>query len=127
MLKLDLDSIQEEIKDAGHGNRGRLVEQYASLFGVSKDKFYRMLRVEFGKQKTLNREKKHADDVIKMIAKIKEKGRKMALVERELSTQRCIRMLVDNGITGADDLRVSTVNRRLAEAGYRDTTPRVLV
>lgn len=127
MLRVDLDAIQGEIERAGHGHRRAVVMRYAGMLGVSKDTIYRELRKAFGKKKTLNRQKKVPQHLIDMIADMKIEAARLSLTEREMSTDICIDLLRERGVQGADQLTVSTVNRRLREAGYRIDDPKVFV
>lgn len=127
MYKLDLEEIQAEILQAGHGQKSAVVNRYVEKFGFSRCTIYRQLSSAYGKKKILRREKQVDQDLIDMIADIKLRGIEMGLGERELATELCIDMLVDQGVTGAESLTVSTVNRRLVEAGFRIRTPKVRV
>jgi hypothetical protein len=119
MLNVNWAEIQEEIDTVEKGYKGAVVNQYASLFNVSKDTVYRELRKRFGRKKTVKREKKISDDLINEIAKMKMYGIKMQLDEREISTEICIELLQEKQFPGAENLTISTVNRRLAEKGFR--------
>ncbi len=127
MYKLDLDAIQREIDSAGHGRKAAIIRQYTGQYGISRETLYRQLRQRFGKKKTLVRAKKVEQALIDQVGEMKELGIMMGLGDRELATENCIRLLSDQGVAGADRLTVSTVNRRLREAGYRIPNAKVRV
>lgn len=127
MLNINVRHIQEEINAAGRGNKTEIVNRYAAMFGVSRDTIYRELRKEFGKRKTVFRKNTIPEELIKEIAKMKEYGRSIQLDGREVSTELCIELLQEKQFPGADQLTVSTANRRLAKNGYRVRDGIVLV
>jgi len=127
-INLDLHALREEMDRAGHGQKRAVILRYAKALGVSPDTIYRAMRREFGKRKTkTSHPRRIPDELIDMVADIKLKGMKMGLKERELSTENCIQMLIEQGVEGAEHLTPSTVNRRLVERGFRIRDPKVRV
>lgn len=57
MLDIDLNRLKSELDGLGKGARGAVIQRYAGLYGVSRDTIYRLLRREYGKTKTVRREK----------------------------------------------------------------------
>jgi transposase InsO family protein len=127
MLNINWENVREAIENTNKGGRGLIIEKYAALYGVSKDSIYRELRRRFGKKKTINRKKRVPQRLIDEIARIKLYGMKMQIDERELSTEICIEKLIKRQVEGAELLTVSSVNRRLEEAGFRLRDPIVRV
>jgi hypothetical protein len=111
--------IKAELKAAGKGSKGDIINRYAKLYNTSRFTIYRTLRNEYGASKTIYRQKKIDMNLIHEIAKIKSRGALMGLSERELATDICIQILQEKQFPGADTLTISTVNRRLRELGYR--------
>ena len=120
-------AIKRDLEGIKRGMRGEIIQQYAMQYGVSQDTVYRVLRKEFGPTKKITGRPKISDDLVDAIGKMKLKGQKLGLSEREISTEICIEMLQNNGVNGAENLTVSTINRRLKENGFRqrDTIVRV--
>lgn len=123
---MNLRILAGELSAVPHGAKSRLVSKYAEQFGVSKHTIYRELRKIAGASKKIVREKAVDQGLIDSIAMLKEKGIN-GIEGRELSTEICIDILKMQSTPGADDLIVSTVNRRLAESGYRQREPIVRV
>lgn len=127
MRALPIDEIVESLRCAEQGEKDLVMKRYASLFNCSRDTIYRQLRLVQGKKKTLKREKKIPDALIHEAAKIKRGGERLHLAEREISSEIVITMLREKQVEGADQLSVSTLNRRLNERGYRERAPFVFV
>lgn len=122
-----LDSIRAELEFAGHGNKSGIISRYAGDIHVSPVTIWRSLAREFGKTRTIVREKRVSQDLVNMVADLKLKGEGLSLKARELSTEECIKILVERNIPGAEDLTPGTVNRRLAESGFRLRDPKVRI
>ncbi|MEQ9309710.1 MAG: hypothetical protein RLN90_09660 [Balneolaceae bacterium] len=124
-LQANWAHINRQVSEAAWGQSGAVVELWATRFGVSKDKIYAELRKRFGKKKTIVREVKVDPDneLLQMIFDQKLIGKMMHLKRRELATEICIENLVKRGIKGAENLSVSTVNRRLRTMGFRERQP----
>jgi hypothetical protein len=117
---INAEEIRAEIKAAPKGAKGAIVNKWASLLNVSKDTIYRAIRKKCGASKKVVREKKTDMALIDYIGKMKIEAARLGNGEREMATEVCIEIMVDSGVPGADKLTVSTVNRLLAENGYRD-------
>jgi len=134
MINIDLHTLQSELNAAGRGARGSVIKRYAALYGVSRDTIYRMLRREYGKTKTVERKKKIDQTLINAVARLKITGMNLGAIStnkrnpRELPTDIAIDLLKNEyGICEAEDLTVSTVNRRLRESGFRTPDPKIRV
>ena len=127
MLKIDWEALRCEWETAPHGEKRAFLEGKATVLDCSVDTLYRGLRRRNGKRKSVEREKQIPQFLIDEVAKMKRRGAGGSLVERELSTAHCIRRLQERGIEGAEQLTVSSVNRRLAEAGFRDPEIKVRI
>lgn len=124
---MDLTGLICELNAASHGSKRNVIMRYAELNKLSLSSVYRTLNKLNGKGKYLKREKKVSDHIIDEIAKIKMRGMVNGINFRELSTELCIQILQDSSFPGAEDLTVTTVNRRLAERGFRVKEPIVRV
>jgi len=135
MLNVDLNTIREALAATSHGNKEAVYQRYAKRLGVSKATIQRSLRKEYGCHKKVKREKRIPQYLIDRIAKIKVEGlllTKGAQKQRELSTEKCIDMLIDMEVpdtdllyiidekTGEIQYKTGTINRRLAESGFRE-------
>lgn len=130
MLNIDLDALQREIDNCAHGSKTQVVRRYANSLGVSTRTVWRELHKHRGTEKRIERAKKIEDDLIDMVAAIKVRTANLSYGKqqrRELSTARCIKRLQEQGVPGAEQLTVSTVNRRLHDSGFWDPQPRQLV
>ncbi|HEQ72570.1 MAG TPA: transposase [Spirochaetia bacterium] len=134
MIKLDLNRLRSELDGLGKGQRGAVLQRHADIYGVSRATIYRMLRMEFGKSKTVKRDKKIDQSLIDAVAQIKIGGMNLGAIStnkrnpREVPTDIAIDLLEKKyGVCDADSLTVSTVNRRLRESGFRQSQPRVRV
>ncbi len=112
-------AIKNELKGVRKGMRGQVVSGIARQFGVSEATIYRVVRKEFGASKNIVRVPKIEDRLIDKIGKMKLEGRALGMTEREISTEVCINILKNEMVVGAENLTVSTVNRRLREKGFR--------
>ncbi len=127
-LDIDWGRLDRELEYRGKGARGDLLQQYCNTYGCSKDALYRGLRKHRGKKFTIQRDPQVDAALIDAIAQLKIKGMELGLKERELSTERCIRKLVNQyGVVDAENLSVSTVNRNLRKVGFRIRDPKVRV
>lgn len=122
-----LDSIRAELEFAGHGNKSGVINRYAETISVSPVTIWRSLAREGGRKRLVQREKRVPQELIDMVADLKLKGEGLSLKARELSTEECIKNLVERNVPGAGDLTPGTVNRRLVELGFRDREPKVRV
>jgi len=134
MINIDIHRLKSELSGLNKGNRGALVQRYADLYGISRATIYRMLSQEYGKTKSVKREKVIDQAMIDAVAQVKIAGMNLGALStnkrnpRELPTDLAIEVLLNNqGIEDAKDLTVSTVNRRLRESGFRQSIPRVRV
>lgn len=109
--------IKCEIESAPHGAKRAIAQKYADLMNVSVDSIYRMIRDKYGPAKVVKKEKKVDQKIIDEIAKFKLMGKKLGLKERELSTELCLNHIESMGYKVEGSL--STINRRLAESGFR--------
>jgi transposase InsO family protein len=123
MLNADWSAIKRDLDSAGHGMKRAVVERHAERLGCHPTTIYRELAKKFEPMKTVQRQKQIPQALIERIAAIKSRSRQLGLGSRELATDRCIQILQDMNIEGADDLTVSTVNRRLREMGFRKEQP----
>ena len=125
-----LRSIQQEIDDADHGGKSAVVRDWAARFDCSP----KTLRRHLGKVRPLTAKRKRAPRPpevewkwIERVAQLKIRVEQAGLEARELSTEEAIRVLEEAGEVPPGLLTVSTVNRRLDEAGFRDEDPKVRV
>ncbi len=109
--------MKAEINAAPKGCKDAIVNKYADLLKVSRDTIYRMIRREYGPAKIIKREKKIDQKIIDEVAKFKLMGMKLGLKARELSTELCINHVEGTGLKVEGS--ISTINRRLAESGFR--------
>jgi hypothetical protein len=116
---INVAEIKFELSAALRGSRDNIMRRYADMFGVSTDTIYRKMRDEFGPVKKLKREQVIPQHIIDEIGKLKLQSMQMGQAGRELCTEECIQILIDSGVSEAEGLRVSTVNRRLRESGFR--------
>jgi len=126
-LTIDWDALRDELKMMPHGGKRKFINARAKDLGTSPATLYRGLSVRFGKKKTVERGFAVDPDnrLIKEIARIKLQGETKTLNARELATEDCIDILVQEGHAGARKLNEKTVNRRLVKMGFRDRTPKV--
>lgn len=116
---MNIQQIRQELNAAPKGSREDILKRYAQMFGCSRDTIYRRIRESYGASKKVKREATIPQSLIDEIAKLKIESIRMGNAERELCTEECIKLLQDSGAEGADQLTVSTVNRRLSESGFR--------
>lgn len=109
--------IKTELDAAPKGAKGAIVNRYAEILKVSRDTIYKMIRDEYGPAKIVKRAKKIDQNIIDEVARFKIMGMNLGLKERELSTELCINHVEGKGYKV--DCSISTINRRLAEAGFR--------
>lgn len=124
---MDLTGLICELNAASHGSKRDIIMRYALIHNTGLSSIYRALSGVRGKTRNVKRESKIEDTLIDEVAKLKMKGMINGVSFRELSTELCIDILKDQGITNCDKLKVSTVNRRLAEKGFRVKDPIVRV
>ncbi|XWN36071.1 MAG: hypothetical protein ROO71_08905 [Balneola sp.] len=124
-VQADWFEIKKALDRAPHGSGDQVMQRFVNRLGVSKHTIYREIRSRYGKAKEIEREVQVDPDneLIEMIFNMKIMGELMHLKRREISTENCIQILIDRGIKGADQLTVSTVNRRLREMQFRDKQP----
>lgn len=116
---IDAAAIRLELSATPRGSRNDILDRYAKQFNVSKATIYREARKKFGPAKKVKREKEIPQELIDAIGKIKLESIDLAHAGRELSTEECIKLLIERGIDGAEQLQISSVNRRLRECGFR--------
>jgi hypothetical protein len=106
---------------APHGAKTRVIEHYMNVYNCSKATIMRELAKTYGKKKTVARPHKVDPEnfLIMKIIKMKMYGYQ-GLSGRELATDLCIEILINEGYKEAEFLTVSTVNRRMNELGFRD-------
>jgi hypothetical protein len=131
-VQVNWHEIKHEIDTAPHGTKGKVKQDIAQRLGLSKDQIHSALRTQFGKAKIVKRDDLEQTEeyesnrrVAYLVAEQKEKMKNAGSGERELSTERILKLLVKWGIEEAEDCTVSTINRIIREEfGYRQTTPR---
>ncbi|HFE38840.1 MAG TPA: transposase, partial [Gammaproteobacteria bacterium] len=99
------------------------IREMAKTLGISPDMIYRQLQKQRGKMKKIARAKDVPQAYIDAVARLKAKSLSFGTVPRELSTERCIAILEQNGIIPKGQLSTSTVNRRLKDEGFRTPKP----
>ena len=114
---MNAELIKAEIDAAPKGAKSEIINRYAEMLKVSTDTVYRMIRSKYGPSKMVKREKKIDQKIIDEVARFKMMGMKLGLKERELSTELCVNHVEAKGYKV--DCSVSTINRRLAESGFR--------
>jgi hypothetical protein len=120
MLELDYAQIKRELGATPKNFRTAVINGYAQKLGVSRFTIYRGLRNVYGPAKVIKKECSVDQKLIDEVAKLKTTGAGLSLDERELSTELCIEILHSKGIIlEPDALKVSTVNRRLKQSGFR--------
>lgn len=123
MLKTDWSAIKRDLDSADHGMKGAVVQRHAERLGCHPVTIYREIARRFDKSKIVRREKEIPQSLIDRVAELKARSRQLGLGSRELATARCIQILRDMGVEGAEQLTVSTVNRRLREMGFWKDQP----
>lgn len=116
---MNIEQIKYQIDNAPHGAKSRIVLDICSIEGISKYALYRRLRKKYGPTKIVTGKKVIDEKLIDLVAEVKVAGEAIGLHKRELSTEDAIDVLMQRGVNGADNLSVSTVNRRLKLKGYR--------
>jgi len=116
---MNWDWVIQEINGVPYGERRRRVENIARTVGVHPATIYRKLQRMQGKQRRTERQKQVPEEWIDLVARVKREGMSKGQTPRELSTEQCIRILEAQGLIPAGVLKVSTVNRRLLERGFR--------
>lgn len=116
---MDVQLIEKVLAGIPHGQRRKKVEEIADAMNVHYSTIYRMLAAKNGKQKSIEREILIPQEWIDKVGQIKAGGFTFGDKERELSTERCIRILERTGQIPPGVLTVSSVNRRLRESGFR--------
>lgn len=136
MIHADWDAIRRDVDAAPHGMKRAVVERHAERLGCSYVTVYRNIKPTDSKRKKgRKRAKQIPQSLVERVAEVKARSRQLGLGERELSTELVIKALVDMGVDGAEDHlvtdsgrpAVSSVNRRLREAGHRQRQPYRLV
>ena len=124
MLNKDfLHELRKRIESSSHGTKKELISTWANNLNISEATLYRELRKEFGKQKTIYREKKIDEEIIVKIYNLKKKS---AIKGKVISTKDCIDKLYKSGIIKTNNLSASTINRRIKEAGLIIPKPKEL-
>ncbi|APF20371.1 hypothetical protein Calab_1479 [Caldithrix abyssi DSM 13497] len=115
---MDVSEIKKEIDRAPWGMKTAIVEQYAAVLGISKQKLYRQIEKRYGPSRVRKKvQNKIDDELIFKVAQLKAKS--MTYKGRELRTEDAICLLEERGEIPRGLLKVSTVNRRLRQAGFR--------
>lgn len=128
LINVDWQQIRTELESVDRGFKGAVFEQYASMYGVSASTLRRHFSKKFGKKKVKPRTNKVKSALVDRVAKMKECGKRMSNAKNmEVSTEICINSLRQKGLTGADKLTKSTVNRILVQKGYREPPAKVRV
>nr|BDD47010.1 hypothetical protein 5 [Balneolaceae bacterium] len=134
---VDWAMIAQQIESAPWGQKETVKERFCERLDIHKATLHRRIAEIKGNTKSVDREYEFDPEnrLTRMIFDLKLTGEMMHLKRRELSTENCIQLLIDRGIDGAEDLynidektgeiryKVSTVNRRLRELGYREKQP----
>lgn len=129
--------IAKQINNAPWGQKETVKMRICNRLDISKATLHRGIKPYLKSTKSVDREYEFDPDnrLCQLIFDMKLQGEMMHLKRRELSTEHCIRLLIDMGVDGADELynideqtgeiryKVSTVNRRLRELGYREKQP----
>ena len=119
-----LPEIKAKLDNASYREKGGIIRYYAGVTGKSEKTLYRMLKKQYGSpRKPRKRTTQVPDSYIDVIAKIKEISMGYGQKERELSTELAIKQAVDEGLVPPGVLTPSTVNRRIAENGFRKKKP----
>ncbi|HHM01964.1 MAG TPA: transposase [Caldithrix abyssi] len=108
---------------APFGDRGRVVRGYANLMGVSVPTVWRILQRHTGKKRQRASAPRVPEELIDRVAEIKAASIRINPDGRELTTEDAIDILESRGEAPAGMLKVSTVNRRLAQKGFRSAKP----
>ena len=111
-----LKKIKSELDNAPHGQKGIVIAKWTGRLGLSKHEIYRKIRKIFGNSKNMPSKNKIPEKLIIEIEKIKiQEGKK----GKSISTESCIKILIERGENGANKLKDSTVNRRLRKKGFK--------
>lgn len=133
----DWAMIAQQINNAEWGQKEVVKQRFCDRLGIDRSTLHRYLARVQGKQKTIDRGFSFDPEnrLCRMIFDMKIQGEMMHLKRRELATEECIKLLIDMGVEGSDELysidnetgeiryKVSTVNRRLRDMGFRDPQP----
>lgn len=115
--------LQKEIDAAPYGSKRKIIEEWASNLNVSHNTLYRELQKYFGKKRHRKSETKIPEQLIIKIEDLKKKWVKEGKNKKEISTKKCIQKLIDDSVPGANELKVSSVNRRLKSKGFSIKAP----
>lgn len=139
-IQADWHAIQRDLDAAPHGEKGAVLAAHAERLGVAPITVRRNMdaalnTTAISERPGSGRKASIPDALIQEVADLKARSRLLGLGERELSTENCIRILIDEGAAGAAEhlvtasgaLAVSSVNRRLREAGYRKPQPHRII
>ncbi len=119
---INYEAINMELSAAPKGEKKKVLERYSTALGISTDTIYRELRKNFGKKKQIKREPKISQQLVDYIGKIKIYGME-GISEREISTELALEIAFSKGMIEAENVSISTINRRLHESGFRDREP----
>jgi len=120
---ININEIKNERDAAPYGAKAEVVKRYAELHGVSEKSIYRSLSKNFGPARSRRSKVIIEDKHIDAVAQLKAKSMSLGQKARELTTEDAIEILEDSGTVPRGLLKVSTVNRRLNEKGFRDAKP----
>jgi hypothetical protein len=121
---MNVQEVYKELQSCPYGAKSVILDRYAAIWGVSKATVYRAIEKEFGKRR--NRTKREfiiKDEYIDAIARLKALSMSYGQKSRELTTEDAIEIAENRGIIPAGLLKVSTVNARLRDKGFRKQKP----
>jgi hypothetical protein len=118
---MNIQEIQSALSAAPHGSKTEIINRYCQMYNCSKFTIYRALNRSYGKKKSVQKECRidPENELIKKIIRMKMYGYQ-GIQNRELATDLCIEILIEEGYKEAEKLTVSTVNRRMVELGFRE-------
>jgi len=121
-----LAELDRELRAAGHGARGEVMERYAGLVGLSPRSLARQLAAFRGARPDERRQRRRdagtsdvPDSVVLTIWALKEKIRRRNAERRTISTERAIEVAKQEGLI-PEVLPASSVNRRARQLGLAD-------
>jgi len=121
---MNIKEIKREIDAAPYGAKSEIVKRYAAKHQVSEKTIYRLLAKAYGKKRMRTKKSlRIEEDWIDMVAMLKAESMSYGAKEREYKTEDAIEQLETSGMVPLGALKISTVNRRLQEAGFREGKP----
>lgn len=136
-LDIDIYALKAELEEVGHGQKSGIVQRYADGLGVSRATIYRELRKVNAPRFKVERASKYPKSIVDYIARLKIRGARMSLKAREVSTEECVKIAIENRVPGWELLyhdvdgrrvyHVPRINALLRKSGYRVRDPKTRI